>query len=135
MAIPEAVVSAVVAHISEQMKDPNFTQLSVGAFVQNQPHVSRFLSAKAAKLGGAEALVQLAFHGQVLVECLERHGKLHVPTVEFSVLDRASQGDFVALFPKREPALASYIASNVEDERLRGELCRVGLALSMAVGR
>jgi hypothetical protein len=133
MPVPEAVVTSVVAHTSEQMKDPNFVQLSVGSFVEGQPHLSRFLSAKAARLGGAEALVQLAFHGQVLLECLHSHKASAVPVVDFPLLDRASQGDFVAVFTAREPALASYVASNIEDARLRSELCRIGLALCMAL--
>jgi hypothetical protein len=133
MAVLEAVVSAVVSQTSERMKDPSFAQLHVGSFVEGQPHMSRFLSAKAARLGGAEALIQLAFHGQVLLECLQQQAKRAMPVVDFPLLDRASQGDFVAAFAAREPALASYVASNMEDANLRSELCRIGLALAMAL--
>jgi hypothetical protein len=131
MPVSEAVVAKVVADISEQMKDPSFVQLSVGSFVQDQPQLSQFLGAKAAKLGGAEALVQLVFHAQVLAECLRQARGDSLDTVGFEQLDRASQGDFAKIFADREPHLASYVASNLDDERLRSELCRVGLALCL----
>ncbi|MFT3924736.1 MAG: hypothetical protein QM778_19535 [Myxococcales bacterium] len=135
MPVSEGVVAEVVADISERMKDPNFAQLSVGSFVENQPHISRFLSAKANRLGGAQALMELVFHAEVLRECLARAaGGRDVPEVGFPVLDKASQGDFKAAFTQREPHLANYVASNIDQEGQRAELCRVGLALCMAMG-
>jgi hypothetical protein len=133
MAVSEAVVTAVVSHTSEQMKDPSFVQLSVGSFVEAQPHVSRFLSAKAARLGGAEALVQLVFHAEVLLECVRQSSGQSVKSIDFPLLDRASQGDFASLFTNREPHLANYVASNVDDAKLRQELCRIGLAMCMSL--
>jgi|GEM_PF-1719455 len=134
MAVSEAMVAQVVAEISERMKDPNFVQLSVGSFVEEQPHISRFLSAKAGRLGGAQVLMELVFHAEVLRECLSRGAAgRDVPEVDFRLLDRASQGDFQQAFSKREPHLANYVASNLEQDVQRGELCRVGLSLCMAL--
>ncbi len=132
MSVPESVVEQVVSDVSTQMQDPNFVQLSVGAFVEAQPHISRFLSAKAARLGGARSLVHLVFHAQVLLECLRRHTGRELRQVSFAELDQASQAkDFKQAFAQSEPHLASYVASNVEDEALKNELCRIGLALGL----
>jgi hypothetical protein len=133
MPVSEAVVAAVVADVSERMKDPDFVQLSVGSFVEAQPQISRFLSAKAGRLGGPQILVQLVFHAEVLRECLRRGQPDEVPEVPFPLLDRASQGDFAGAFTQREPHLANYVASNLDDAPLRQELCRVGLALCLAL--
>jgi hypothetical protein len=133
MSISEQVVETVVGHTSERMRDdPDFVQLCVGSFVQAQPEVSRFLSAKAARLGGAEALVQLVFHAHVLLECFEAGLGASPRVVDFRLLDEASQGDFVSDFTQREPHLASYVASNVEQPELRRELCRIGLAMALS---
>jgi hypothetical protein len=133
MPVSEATVSSVVAEVSEQMKDPAFVQLAVGNFLEIQPHISRFLSAKAGRLGGAQVLMELVFHAQVLLECLRKEAGREVPEVSFPVLDRASQGDYAQTFTAREPHLANYVASNVEADNVRSELCRVGLALALAL--
>ncbi len=133
MAVPESVVEQVVTDVSSQMQDPNFVQLSVGVFVEAQPQISRFLSAKAARLGGAQSLVHLVFHAQVLLECMRRHTGHELPEVSFIQLDQASQErDFKLAFAAREPHLASYVASNVDDDALKNELCRIGLALGLS---
>ena len=134
MPISEAVVAEVVARVSESMKDPSYAQLAVGGFVQAQPHISQYLSAKAARIGGAQSVVHIVFHAEVMAECF-RHGQdKHVDdvVVEYRSLDRASRGDVMAEFQKREPALSSYVASNVDEEPLRLELCRIGLAFAFA---
>ncbi len=136
MPVSEEVVGAVVADISERMKDPAFAQLAVGSFVEGQPQISRFLSAKAGRLGGAQVLMELVFHAEVLRECLSRsQAGRDVPEVDYPMLDKASQGDFTKAFTKREPHLANYVASNLEQDNQRAELCRVGLALCMAFDR
>lgn len=116
------------------MKEPQFAQVAVGHFVESQPEMARFLSVRSARIGGAQGVLEVAFHGELLCECLRRSLKRELPSVSLRVLDRASQGDTVATFTSREPALASYVASNIEQESLRLELCRIGLALSLALG-
>jgi hypothetical protein len=136
MPVSEEQVTAVVSDISERMKDPNFGQLAVGAFVDGQPQIVRFLTAKAARLGGAQALMELVFHAEVIRECLTRsRSGREVPEVDYPLLDKASQGDFTQRFTEREPHLANYVASNLEQPGQRTELCRVALALCLASDR
>lgn len=134
MPVPESVVEAVVREFSDSMKDPQFTQVTVGHFVESQPELARFLSVKSARIGGAQGVLEAAFHAELLGECLRRSLKRTLPAVSLRALDRASQGDPQATLSKREPALASYIASNIEHDALRLELCRLGLALSLVAG-
>jgi hypothetical protein len=132
MSIAEALVASVVAETSERMKDPQYVQLSLGEFVQSQRPLSQYLSSRAPKLGGAEALVTIVFHAQILCECLHRGLKIEVPAVDFPTLDRASRDDPAKRFAEREPALSSYVVSNVDEPALRLELQKVGLALALA---
>ena len=134
MAVPESVVTSVVTETSERMRDPQFTQLTVGHFVEMQPELARFLSARSRSIGGAQGVLEAAFHAELMCECLRRSRGADVPAVDLRTLDRASQGDPVAVFTVREPALASYVASNIEAQALRRELCRIGLALVLALG-
>ena len=130
MAVLEALVAQVVQDISERMKDPKFTQIAVGHFVESQPQLAQYLSGRSGRIGGSQGVLELAFHAELLSECLRKSLGRELPRVDFKALDLASQGDPVARFSTREPALASYVASNIDDERLRVELCRIGLALA-----
>lgn len=130
--VPESAVLEVVEETSERMKDPSYAELAVGNFVETQPEISRFLSARASKLGGAQGMLEVVFHAELAQECLRRHRSKELAPVPLGTLDLASQGDPVGRLGEREPALASYIASNVEDAGVRTELCRVVLALSLS---
>lgn len=132
MPIAESLVADVVAHTSERMKDGSFAQLAVGNFVQRQPNLAQFLTAKAARLGGAGQLVELVFHAELMCECFRRALGRELPVVSFATLDLASQGEAKKRFAEREPALSSYVVSNVDAAAVQSELFRVGLALSMA---
>ncbi|MBW2465279.1 MAG: hypothetical protein JRH11_26765, partial [Deltaproteobacteria bacterium] len=46
--------------------------------------------------------------------------------------DQASEDDIDAAFSSKEPALASYVASNIDDGNVRKLLAHIGLALSAA---
>lgn len=132
MAVPEALVARVVAEVSRQLADPRYTQLAVGRFVESQPQVSQFLSARASKIGG-EAVIVAAFHAEVVSECLRRHtARSELPPVGFAELDAAAT-DAATRLAAEEPALANYLATNVEGEELRGVLALVTLALREAV--
>lgn len=127
MAIPESEVAEVVAAVSERMKEPTYAQLAVGNFVQAQPHVSKFLTAKMERLGGGEAVIHAVFHAEVLAECIRtHHGTDRV--VSFARLDETSGADPVGRLQEQEPALAAYLEGNVE-ARMRGVIAHVGLAL------
>ncbi|MET0343917.1 MAG: hypothetical protein ABW252_23080 [Polyangiales bacterium] len=134
MPVPESVVASVVQDTSERMRDPEFTQLTVGHFVESQPELARYLSARAGRIGGAQGVLEAAFHAERLSECLHRHAGKPPRVVDLRTLDRASKGDPVAAFTEREPALASYVASNVDGEPLRREICRLALALALTLG-
>jgi hypothetical protein len=132
MPITEELVAEVVAETSERMKDPSYVQMAVGDFVQGQKNISQYLSSRAPRIGGAQALVTVVFHAQILSECLERGLGKAVPIVSFPQLDKAAQGEPAKLLAEREPVLANYIASNVDEEKLRVELCKVAHALVLA---
>jgi hypothetical protein len=112
------------------MGDPSYPQLAVGNFVQNHPDVSRFVTAQADNLGGGEAVIHVVFHAEVLAECFRRHGKADLVAVDFAALDRASTEDPMSEFDRVQPALASYVASNVDSPALRGILAHIGLAFT-----
>ena len=94
--------------------------------------MSQFLSARASKIGG-EAVILAAFHAEVISECLRRHGaRSQLPPVGFAELDAAAT-DSVARLEAAEPALANYLATNVEGPELRQVLALVALALHGAL--
>lgn len=132
MPIQEAQVEVVVSEVSRRMGEPDYVQNAVGAFVQAQPHISRYLSARGPKIGGGEAVVHIAFHSEVMAQCLRNHRGRALSIVDFHDLDAAAEGDAPGRFEKQEPALANYVASNIDDEKVRLELCRIGLALAGA---
>jgi hypothetical protein len=133
MPVLEDVVASVVNDTSERMSDPQFAQIAVGHFAEAQPHLASYVSGRASSIGGAQGVLEVAFHAELLCECLRKLRGKELPVVPLRFLERAAKGDTVAEFTAAEPALASYVASNVESERLRLELCRVGLALVLAV--
>ena len=132
MSVPESTVSEVVKEVSERMADPSYGQIAIGTFAQSHPDAGRFITAHHDELGGdGMAVMNAVFHAHVIDECLRRHLGRAVPPVGFGNLDEASKGDVVAHFAVREPALASYVASNVETEPMRRLIALVGLAMSV----
>jgi len=127
--IPEDVVAAVVAETSERMaEDPNYAQVAVGALVQGQPHLSRWLTANDTELGG-EGVVHAVFHAQVLAECVRRHRGRRVPVVRFADLDAVASEDAMGELERAQTGLHGYITSNVESEAAMRILAHAGLAL------
>lgn len=129
MAVSEELVEQVVRETSERLSDANYAQVAIGHFAEEQPRVVQYLAAIAGRLGGEEGVVQLAFHAETLCECLRRSLGRPLALVEWEALDAASREEPTATFSRREPALASYVASNMETPALRLELCRIGVAL------
>lgn len=130
MPIPETLVAEVVSEVSQRMSDPSYPQLAIGGFVQAHPDVSRYLTAQLDELGGGEAVVHAVFHAEVLHECFRRHGAEELPPVRFRDLDVAATGDEVSGLRAAQPALADYLASNVDEEGMRRVLSLVGLAMA-----
>jgi len=134
MPVLESVVASVVHDTSLRMSDPQFAQVAVGHFVQSQPALASYVSGRASRIGGAQGVLEVAFHAELLCECLRAVRGKELPAVPLRFLERAAKGDPVAELHAAEPALANYVASNVEHASVRLELCRVGLALVLALG-
>lgn len=132
-AIPEQLVAQVVSDISERMADPQYIQIAVGRFVQSQPAISQFLSARASAFGG-EAVIHAAFHSDIVSECFLRQlGRDMLPEVGFQDLDRVAQDGSLAKLADEQPAIANYLASNVEGDALRDVIALVARALASVV--
>lgn len=133
MPVLEDVVASVVNDTSARMSDPQFAQIAVGHFAQAQPHLASYVSGRASRIGGAQGVLEVAFHAELLCECLRKVRGKELPAVPLRFLERAAKGDPVAEFAATEPALSSYVASNVDNDVVRLELCRIGLALVLAL--
>lgn len=133
MSIPENVVAEVVREVSTRMSDPSYAQLAIGGFAQSHPDVGRYLSAQLDELGGGEAVMHTVFHAEVMNECFERHLGHPLPPIRFADLDAAANGDETASLRALEPALADYLASNVDTDAMRRALSLVAMAMTRAV--
>jgi hypothetical protein len=127
--IPEKVVAEMVNEASIKMNDPLYAQTMVGNWVQAQPIATKYMTAHVRELGGAEAVVNMVFHAQVLASCFLRHVGRSVPKMTFDQLDHVSDGDRDAALKKRQPALFDYLAANVEKDEMRRILTLVALAM------
>jgi hypothetical protein len=136
MSIPESVVAQVVADVSSRMSDPGYAQLAIGGFVQAHPDVGRYLSAHLDELGGGEAVMHAVFHAEVMNDCYRRHLGRELRPIRFRDLDAVanvtSSAGASSTLQKLEPALADYLASNVEEEAMRRVLALVAVAMSRA---
>ena len=76
------------------MQSPQYGELAIGTFVQAQPELTRFLSAHAEDLGGAEAVMHAVFHAQVSDRVLSKGPRRKTcPIVPFSLLDATHSDD------------------------------------------
>lgn len=135
MPISEKLVAEVVNEVSERMADPSYAQVAIGGFAQSHPDVGRYITAHLDELGGGEAVMHTVFHAEVLNECFRRHLGHDLSPIGFAELDEASSAsgeDVVEQLRARQPALADYVASNVEEAQMRSVLALVGLAMSDA---
>lgn len=133
MSIPESQVASVVSDVSQRMGDPGYAQLAIGGFAQSHPDVGRYITAHLDDLGGGEAVMHTVFHAEVINECFRRHLERELPPVRFGDLDAAARtGDPFERLRASEPALADYLASNVDGEPMRRVLALVALAMSRA---
>ena len=130
MPVPEELVATVVSEVSDKMADPTYAQVAIGNFAQAHPDVGRYITAHLEELGGGEGVMHAVFHAEVIHVCYQRHLGRHLRPVGFGELDEASQGDVVATLHDRQPAIAGYLASNVETEAMRALLALVALAMS-----
>jgi hypothetical protein len=129
MRIPERVVAEVVAEASIKMSDPNYTQVLVGGWVQQQPAAAKYVSAHVRELGGAEGVINTVFHAALLAMCFQRHGGRSVRAMTYAELDRVSEGDREAALKKCQPALFDYLAANVENAEMKKILTLFALGM------
>ncbi|MDH5493179.1 MAG: hypothetical protein OEY14_14585 [Myxococcales bacterium] len=132
MRVGEDVVEAVATEVSMRMQEPTYAHVAVGSFVQAFPDLSRFLTAKTDALGGGEAVIHAVFHAEVLAECFRRATHAELASIGFVELDAAAGPDRLEALSELEPAIASYIASNIDAPPLRELLAHLGLALRAA---
>jgi hypothetical protein len=129
MAIPEKVVAQVVEEASRKMSDPKYAQTLVGSWVQAQPDAARYMSASAKELGGPEGVVNTVFHCALIAQCFLRHHGRSVRAMRFVELDFVSGGDRDANLKKRQPAIADYVAANIESAEMRRTVTLMALAM------
>jgi hypothetical protein len=127
--IPEKVVAEMVKEASVKMGDPLYAQTMVGNWVQAQPAATKYMTAHVKELGGAEAVVNMVFHAQLLASCFLRHMGRSVRKMTFAELDAVSDGDRDDALRRRQPALFDYLAANVEDPQMRRILTLVALGM------
>jgi hypothetical protein len=132
MAVAESLVERVVAEVSSRMAEPSYAQVAIGSFVQSFPDVSRFLTAQGDELGGGEGVIHAVFHAEIVAECFRRSVKKPLADVGFRELDAASTADPVAELGKLEPAIASFVVSNIDGDAMRRVLAHIALALQRA---
>lgn len=127
--IPEKVVAELVKEASIKMNDPTYAQTMVGNWVQAQPAATKYMTAHVRELGGAEAVVNMVFHAQLLASCFLRHTGRSVRKMTFSELDAVADGDRDASLKKRQPALFDYLEANVESAEMRKILTLIALGM------
>jgi hypothetical protein len=132
MPIPEKVVAEVVKEAGVKMRDPKYASTLVGTWVQTQPEASRYVTAHARELGGAEGVVNVCFHASLMAACFLRHHGRSVRKMTYADLDFVSSGDREAALKKRQPALLDYLTANVESDEMRKVLVLLALGLDHA---
>lgn len=133
MKIATEKVAEVVAEASIKMKDPNYSAVMVGGFVQTQHPTAQYVSAYEQDLGGTEAVVHVIFLASLVALCFQRaHGR-SVPRMEFRDLDQVAGEDAAERLSERQPAIREYIDSNAESPVARKVLYLVALAMDSMI--
>lgn len=135
MKIEGKVMEAVVAEASARMGEARYTDELVTSFIQSQPSVSRYLTAKQAALGGAEGVMGVCFHAALLAEAVRRARGRPPPTLSFDDLDEAAAGEQTrsVRLTARQPSLEAYIESNVGAGAAAETLRLLGLAFDRSL--
>ena len=133
MRIPEKVVAEVVKEASIKMADPKYAQMLVGSWVQTQPNATKYMTAHAKELGGAEAVVNAVFHASLMASCFLRHGGRSVRKMTFQDLDSVAHLDRDVDLKKRQPALHDYLVANVDHAEMRKMLMLIALGMDYVI--
>jgi hypothetical protein len=118
MPISNALVERVVADVSSGAADPNHVAMVVGEMIRRQPAIGHYVQGHAKELS-LEGSVIVLLHAAVLLRCIEADRGRPLRALDFRVLDAATKRPGALA---EEPALASYVDSNVtaEDPMLGG---------------
>jgi hypothetical protein len=131
MPISEKVVAEVVGEASKKMNDPRYAQTLVGSWVASQPDAARYMSASARELGGAEGVVNAVFHCALIAQCFYKHFGRSVRAMTFRELDHVADGDRDATLRKKQPAIADYIAANIEHAEMKKTVTLMALGMDL----
>jgi hypothetical protein len=112
VAIGSGDVERVVGEISAGADDPNHVASVVGAFMQRQPAIGHYVQGHARELT-LEGTVMVLLHAAVLARCIEIGRGRKPRALDFRGLDAATQAGAGPDVWKVEPALASYVDSNL----------------------
>jgi hypothetical protein len=117
MPIASGDVERVVVEVSAGADDPNHVASVVGALMQAQPAIGHYVQGHARELT-LEGTVMVLLHAAVLLRCVEAARGRTLAVLGFNALDEASHMPGALAI---EPALASYVDSNVaSDDPLLG---------------
>ena len=129
MKIPVETVVEVVKEASAKMKDPSYSQVMVGGFVQEQPSAAKYISAHADELGGAEGVINAIFHAALLARCFQRANNRSVRAMTFDELNHVADGNREATLSQLQPAVLEYIEANIEVDPMKRVLILLALAM------
>ena len=133
MRIPTETVAEVVAEASMKMKDPNYSAVMVGGFVQTHHPTAQYISAYEQELGSTETIINVIFQASLVGLCFQRAHNQSVPRMSFRDLDEVSGEDTAERLKERQPAIREYIDSNVEHPTARKVLYLIALAMDSLV--
>jgi len=112
MPISNAHLERVVADVSSGASDPNHVAMVVGEMMRRQPAIGHYVQGHSRELT-LEGCVIVLLHAAVLVRCVEVDRGRALRALDFRALDAATR---VPGALAEEPALASYVDSNVTDD-------------------
>lgn len=129
MRVHKKTVAEVVAEASEKMKDPNYSAVMVGGFVQTQSSAAQYISAHEQEIGGTEQVVNAIFHAALVALCYQRANNRTVPEMSFADLDHVAGDDVAQRLHDLQPAVHEYIQTNVDTQAVRDVIFLVALAM------
>jgi hypothetical protein len=132
MAILESSIVHTVNEASERMSDPEYVSNQVDMFIAAQPMMAQYVLAYRDDLKD-EGLVNLLFHAALIHMSIAHGTGKTLPLITIQVLDRAiKRAPGLEDLATIEPHLASFIVSNIDEEKklARKLLTHITIALS-----
>ena len=129
MIIPAELVADIVAEASLKMKDPNYSAVMVGGFVQSQGATAKYISAHETELDGADGVVNAIFHAALIAQCFQRANNRSVREMSFEDLDHVANEDREQRLEEQQPSVLEYIQQNIETDAMKRLLMLLALAM------